>query len=166
MSKSLGNFFTLRDLVQRGFSGREIRFLLVSGHYRETFNFPIDGLSAARRSLGRIDECLSRLRELAGNTTSPAPDSATIEKFSAALNDDLNVAAGWGVVFEWVSETNRALAANEVSPPNRRRLRRYRLCSKPAKPLEKAAILSVQTSSAMNCAPRGGQSRILPKEYD
>jgi len=115
MSKSLGNFFTLRDLIQRGSNGREIRFLLVSGHYRETFNFTIEGLNFARRSLGRIDECLSRLREVAGSTSPSVPDSATIEKFSAALNDDLNVAAGWGVVFEWVSEMNRALAANELS---------------------------------------------------
>ena len=115
MSKSLGNFFTLRDLIQRGFNGREIRFLLVSGHYRETFNFTMDGLNAARQSLGRIDECLSRLRELAGAAPASAIDSATIDKFSAALNDDLNVSAGWGVVFEWVREMNRALAANELS---------------------------------------------------
>ena len=116
MSKSLGNFFTLRDLLGRGFNGREIRYLLLSGHYRETFNFTVEGLNAARQSVGRIDECLSRLREVAGQAAAVPPDAALVDRFSAALNDDLNVSAGWGVVFEWVREMNRALAANEVSP--------------------------------------------------
>ena len=65
MSKSLGNFFTLRDLLAKGFTGREIRYLLLTAHYRETFNFTLDGLQGARTSLARIDECLTKLRELA-----------------------------------------------------------------------------------------------------
>ncbi len=68
MSKSLGNFFTLRDLLAKGFTGREIRYLLLTAHYRETFNFTLEGLQAARASLMRIDECLGKLRELAANT--------------------------------------------------------------------------------------------------
>src|SRR6266478_4357655 len=67
MSKSLGNFFTLRDLVAKGFSGREIRYLLLTAHYRETFNFTLEGLQAAKAALMRLDECLAKLRELAGN---------------------------------------------------------------------------------------------------
>ena len=69
MSKSLGNFFTLRDLLAKGFTGREIRYLLLTAHYRETFNFTLEGLQAARAALTRIDECLTKLRELAGNAT-------------------------------------------------------------------------------------------------
>ena len=61
MSKSLGNYFTLRDLLAKGFTGREIRFLLLSAHYRETFNFTLDGLTAAKASLRRIDECVSKI---------------------------------------------------------------------------------------------------------
>ena len=67
MSKSLGNFFTLRDLLAKGFTGREIRYLLLTAHYRETFNFTLEGLQAARAALARIDECLGKLRELAGD---------------------------------------------------------------------------------------------------
>src|SRR5512136_940314 len=69
MSKSLGNFFTLRDLLAKGYAGREIRYLLLTAHYRETFNFTLEGLQGARAALTRIDECLTKLRELAGNTT-------------------------------------------------------------------------------------------------
>src|SRR5206468_6140892 len=72
MSKSLGNFFTLRDLLAKGFTGREVRALLLSAHYRETFNFTLDGLAGTREKLARIDECIGKLRELATPGTAPA----------------------------------------------------------------------------------------------
>jgi cysteinyl-tRNA synthetase len=109
MSKSLGNFFTLRDLFQKGFEGREIRHLLLSAHYRETFNFTVEGLESARSALGRIDECVSKLRE-AARATSAGPEPVLLERFTAAMDDDLNVSAAWGVVFDWVRESNRQLA--------------------------------------------------------
>src|SRR5450759_1643976 len=71
MSKSLGNFFTLRDLLAKGFSGREIRYLLLTAHYRETCNFTLGGLQGASTALARIDVCVSKLRE------SGAPSSGT-----------------------------------------------------------------------------------------
>jgi cysteinyl-tRNA synthetase len=114
MSKSLGNFFTLRDLLAKGFNGREIRYLMISAHYREQFNFTLEGLTGARTALARIDECVLKLRELAG-TIIPSGESGLIGHFSSALDEDLNVAAAWGVVFEWVRETNRKLAANELT---------------------------------------------------
>jgi cysteinyl-tRNA synthetase len=113
MSKSLGNFFTLRDLLEKGYSGREIRYLLLKGHYRETFNFTMEGLEEARAALGRLDECLLKLQELAGAATGePAAD--LLAGFTAALDEDFNVSAAWGEVFEWVRETNRQLAANSL----------------------------------------------------
>ena len=114
MSKSLGNFFTLRDLLAKGYGGREIRYLLISSHYRATFNFTLEGLAGGRAALGRLDECLDKLRELAGTTSAPS-DQKFLDDFTAALDDDLNVAAGWGVVFEWVGEMNRSLAANQLA---------------------------------------------------
>jgi cysteinyl-tRNA synthetase len=114
MSKSLGNFFTLRDLLAKGFSGREIRQVLLSSHYRETFNFTLDGLDGARTALGRIDECLGKLQELAG-TTAPEPAPGLPDAFARVMDEDLNVAGAWGVVFEWVRETNRRLAAGEMT---------------------------------------------------
>ena len=114
MSKSLGNFFTLRDLLNKGFNGRDIRFLLLKGHYRETFNFTLTGLEEARAALARIDECLSKLEEVAGPAVAE-PDAKFIAQFTEALDDDLNVSRGWGVVFEWVSEMNRLFAAEQLS---------------------------------------------------
>jgi cysteinyl-tRNA synthetase len=115
MSKSLGNFFTLRDLLAKGFTGREIRYLLLTAHYRETFNFTLEGLTAARTSLARLDECLAKLRSLAGKATATA-DSDLADLFSAALDEDLNVSAAWRVVFDWVRDTNRLLTDNQYSP--------------------------------------------------
>jgi cysteinyl-tRNA synthetase len=115
MSKSLGNFYTLRDLLSRGFRGREIRFLMLSAHYRESFNFTLEGLQGARASLARLDECLGKLREVAGALTA-APDAALPGRFAEALDDDLNVSAGWAAVFEWVRDMNRAVAAGQLSP--------------------------------------------------
>jgi cysteinyl-tRNA synthetase len=123
MSKSLGNFFTVRDLLAKGFAGREIRYLLLTAHYRETFNFTLDGLQGARAALARIDECLSKLRELAGRDALPrvqVPQGGTGPtkfemSFTEALDDDLNISAAWGVVFDWVRETNRRIAENALN---------------------------------------------------
>ena len=115
MSKSLGNFFTLRDLLAKGYTGREIRRELVSAYYRETFNFTCEGLDGSRTALARLDECVGKLREVAGTTTSE-PDAKLIEDFISAMDNDLNVSAAWGVVFDWVRETNRLLAEGKLTP--------------------------------------------------
>jgi len=109
MSKSLGNFFTLRDLLAKGFTGREIRHLLLTAHYREPFNFTLDGLQGARTALARIDECVGKLRAAAG-TAKADPEPGLIARFTAALDDDLNLSAAWAEVFDWVREINRRLA--------------------------------------------------------
>ena len=72
-------------------------------------------LDGARAALARIDECVTKLRETAGDTT---PDAApeVIEKFTAALDDDLNVSSAWGAVFDWVRDCNRRLAENTLEP--------------------------------------------------
>jgi cysteinyl-tRNA synthetase len=115
MSKSLGNYFTVRDLLAKGFNGREIRYLLLTAHYRESFNFTLDGLRAARTALGRLDECLDKLRDAAANTTAP-PDEKLLQQFIAALDEDFNVSAAWAVIFEWVRDSNRLAAAGELRP--------------------------------------------------
>ena len=115
MSKSLGNFFTLRDLLAKGFAGREVRYLLISAHYRETFNFTLDNLGGAKTALGRIDECTSKLRELAaGENASSNNDSKLVTSFIKAMDNDLNVSAAWAAVFDWVRNINRQLAAEEI----------------------------------------------------
>ncbi len=124
MSKSLGNFFTLRDLQAKGFTGREVRYLLLTAHYRETFNFTLDGLHGAKTALARIDECVSKLREVGTPGTVPAgskqyADTAVgaplLASFTAALADDLNISAAWASVFDWVREINKRIADNSLS---------------------------------------------------
>ncbi|HEY3761550.1 MAG TPA: cysteine--tRNA ligase [Verrucomicrobiae bacterium] len=116
MSKSLGNYFTLRDLLAKGFNGREIRCLLLQAHYRETFNFTLDGLQGARTSLARIDECVSKLREAASNTAPSSADTPALQAFTEALDNDLNISGAWGEVFKWVTDTNRRIAENSLNP--------------------------------------------------
>lgn len=117
MSKSLGNFFTLRDLLAKGFTGREVRYLLLTAHYRETFNFTLEGLHGAKTALARIDECVGKLRDVGvqASACSSAP-AKLLTDFSAALADDLNISAAWASVFEWVREMNKRIAENNLNP--------------------------------------------------
>src|SRR5262249_35738034 len=87
MSKSLGNYYTLRDLLGHGFSGREIRFLLLSAHYRESFNFTLDGLQGKRESLRRLDECLAKLNEIAGPATAGSVSAARSDLALSVRNE-------------------------------------------------------------------------------
>jgi cysteinyl-tRNA synthetase len=121
MSKSLGNFFTLRDLLAKGFTGREIRFLLLSAHYRETFNFTLEGLVGAKTALARIDECVGKLREI-GVQVSIGSSQETFKpelqphgQFSTALDADLSISAAWAVVFDWIREMNKRIAENSLT---------------------------------------------------
>jgi len=114
MAKSLGNYFTVRDLLGKGYSGREIRFLLLSAHYRESFNFTLEGLNGARTALARIDELIGKLRDLAASETS-TPEDEMVQRFTGVMDDDLNVSAAWGIIFEWVREKNRILADGKAT---------------------------------------------------
>jgi len=113
MSKSLGNFYTLPDVLEKGYAGREIRYALARVHYRAPLNFTWDGMKEARESLGRIDDWLVRLRDAA------RIDNGKIEtkpgrQFEEALDDDLNISAALGFLFETIRETNRAMDRNEL----------------------------------------------------
>lgn len=115
MSKSLGNFYTLRDLLAKGFDGREIRYVLISANYRASLNFTVESLNGARTALARLDESLGKLAEIAGNQQADA-DSNLLAAFSSAMDEDLNISAAWGSVFDWVRETNRLLNEEKIAP--------------------------------------------------
>jgi cysteinyl-tRNA synthetase len=106
MSKSLGNFYTLRDLLEKGWTGREVRYALICAHYREQLNFTFDGLQAARSALQRMDEFLLKLQEIASTTPKDQP-VALVSQFEEALDDDLNISGALGVIFEFVREGNK-----------------------------------------------------------
>ena len=102
MSKSLGNFFTLRDLLDKGYTGREIRYVLINAHYRSGLNFAFDALEDARKALARIDACVEKA------TDSETPDWAQkhLDDFAAAVNDDLNMPRAFAALFELVRDAN------------------------------------------------------------
>ncbi len=118
MSKSLGNFFTLRDLVLMGHKPSSIRYLLASVPYRNQLNFTFDGLKQAAVSVDRLRNF--RLRLSAGNFpggSSPEMQSLatdTIARIKAALDDDLNTAQAQGAIFEMVREANAAADAGGI----------------------------------------------------
>ena len=120
MSKSLGNFYTLRDILARGYTGREVRYVLLAGHYRQSLNFCFDALDAARAALARIDECRAKLERLAagagpGRAAAPEWAARAEAAFGASLADDLNVAEALRAVFELLHEGNRAMDAGDLT---------------------------------------------------
>jgi cysteinyl-tRNA synthetase len=127
MSKSAGNFFTLRDLLEKGYTGREIRYVLINAHYRTGLNFAFSALEDARKALDKIDRCVegisgSRVEhvervESAGQIVVPEWAKKCLAEFTEAVNDDLNLPRAFAAVFDLVRQTNGAAATmtKEVS---------------------------------------------------
>jgi cysteinyl-tRNA synthetase len=122
MSKSLGNVYTLRDLVQKGYTPEAIRYLLGSVPYRKKLNFTFDGLKAAATSIDRLRNYKLRLETAkfpAGvNPELAARTQAARAAFDEALDDDLNTAEALAAVFEYVRDTNTAMDAGQFSTGN------------------------------------------------
>jgi cysteinyl-tRNA synthetase len=128
MSKSLGNFFTLRDILAKGYSGREIRYVLLSAHYRQALNFCFDALDGARASLARMDEFRSRLDQKAGTEPAgahPLPPYAEHARktFFESLEDDLSLSQAWSALFELVTEGNKAANEGLLTPADAKAIR-------------------------------------------
>ena len=124
MSKSLGNFYTLRDVLGKGYSGLAVRYLLLATHYRQQLNFSFKGLEAATAALERYNDFVVNLREYPGGE-SDGTAGAVIEKawtgFEEALDDDLNISGALGVVFDYVRDINRLRTEGKLSAPERDR---------------------------------------------
>ncbi len=125
MSKSLGNIFSLGDLVKEGWSPREIRFVLLGAHYRQQLNFSTVALDSARGSLERIDAFLRNLEHAAGGGAGPELEDA-IEKyrtqFISGMDDDFNVSEAHAAVFGLVREGNALIAQGKIGDDERVRL--------------------------------------------
>jgi cysteinyl-tRNA synthetase len=114
MAKSLGNFYTVPDVFAKGYTGRELRYALIRVHYRTQLNFTWEGMNEARESLGRIDDWLRRLREIAVDKIQSERSGPS--QFEDALDDDLNISAALGFLFETIRETNRAMDRGALDP--------------------------------------------------
>ncbi|MGA1989060.1 MAG: cysteine--tRNA ligase [Candidatus Sulfotelmatobacter sp.] len=118
MSKSLGNFFTLRDLILRGHKPSSIRYLLTSVPYRNQLNFTFDGLKQAAVSVERLRNFRMRLSAgIFSEGASPEMQSLasqTVERMTAALDEDLNTAQAQAAIFEMVRQANAAADAGTI----------------------------------------------------
>jgi len=125
MSKSLGNFFTVRDLVLRGHKPSSIRWLLTQVPYRNQFNFTFDGLKSAASSVEKLRNFRFRLTstQFPAGTTPPMAQLAdeTITRMKSALDDDLNTAEAQAAIFDMLRKANTALDAAEAGQSEVRR---------------------------------------------
>lgn len=123
MSKSLGNFYTLRDLLAQGYQPEAIRYLLASVPYRKKLNFTFEGLRAAARTIERLRDFELRLTstKLAPGRNDMLSERShqAIREFEEALDDDLNTAEALAAIFEYVREVNTALDAGDFREENR-----------------------------------------------
>jgi cysteinyl-tRNA synthetase len=125
MSKSKGNFFTLRDLLAKGFSPLAIRYLLLSVHYRKQLNFTEEGLRYAQASVERIHEFADTLgRKVLPDGEEPEVADRCVQflrGFEAGLDDDLNTAAALAALFDFIRDINRRLAEGKLRARERDR---------------------------------------------
>ena len=117
MSKSLGNVYTLPEVLARGYRASALRYLLLSSHYRKQLNFTWAGMEQAEESLRRIVDCLARLEAVSVDQDAPKVQAAIDDAraaFAAALLNDLNTAAGLAAIFDLVRDINAAIDAKEI----------------------------------------------------
>lgn len=116
MSKSLGNFYTLRDLLNKGYSGKEVRWALIGTHYRSKLNFNLGLCDQARSTLKKFADFFGRLKALpqgtAGKEEALRLAADADKKFADAIGDDLNIAEALSAVFTLERAVNTALASN------------------------------------------------------
>ncbi|MBI4641299.1 MAG: hypothetical protein HY731_11425 [Candidatus Tectomicrobia bacterium] len=121
MSKSLGNFYTLRDLLEKGYKPKVIRYGLMSTHYRQPYNFTLEGLEAAESAMQRMHDFMIRLEEADGRESDIVDllEKARRE-FEEGMDDDLNISAALGAIFSFIREINRLMAESWLSSDNAR----------------------------------------------
>jgi len=124
MSKSLGNFYTLQDLVERGADLRALRYQLLSVHYRKKLNFTFDGLADAGAALKRLDEMRFRLlhaaesEDVADSVMGPVCERLN-QEFGDALANDLNTSEALAALFGFVREVNQAIDGERLAMGDR-----------------------------------------------
>ena len=115
MSKSLGNFYTVRGLMDEGFDAIAIRYLLISAHYRAPLNFTREGLKGAWESVTRIRSFVRRMEEAAEQPAAGQAEEKPMAEvvrvflgqFTEAVDDDLNLSKALGHLFDFMREANR-----------------------------------------------------------
>lgn len=120
MSKSKGNFYTLQDIVKKGFTPAEFRMLVVSSNYRSSLNFTWNGMEQARKNLEKISRFIESLEKIKEENDQTKKQSNIIFKkayadFTTAMDDDLNTPKALAVLFELITKVNQDIAKEELS---------------------------------------------------
>ena len=122
MSKSLGNFYTIPELLEKGYSIIAIRYLLLSTYYRQQLNFTLEGLKGATGAVERYNDFISNLADYPGGESS-GEAAAVIEKglkgFEEKLDDDLNISGALGELFDFIRDINKLRDADKLSAAER-----------------------------------------------
>lgn len=124
MAKSLGNFFTLRDVLAQGTPPRVVRYALLTGaHYRRTLAYSPELFDGAQGALKRLDEFVARVRSADGTEGGAAGlvEEARAQ-WEASLDNDLNLPDALGHLFDWVRTLNSTIEAGQLGPEGRRRV--------------------------------------------
>ncbi len=123
MSKSAGNMYTLRDVLARGFTGRELRYALISGAaYAKNLNFTWQGMEDAKTALARVDEWRKALKGISLDGIQPAPSEVAaqfgkqVDLIDEHLASDLNINGVLGQLFQIIRTTNGAIANKQITP--------------------------------------------------
>ena len=125
MSRSLGNILTVADLVRQGYRGSEIRYFLLSSHYRKPLNFSPGAMETAKNTVEKLNEFVQRLMHGTPGAGCPDTDQFVYDLrhgFAEAMDDDLNISAALAVLFGFVKRVSAPLARNAFSPKERDRL--------------------------------------------
>ncbi len=118
MSKSLGNFYRVNELLALGYTSESLRYALLSTHYRSKLKFTDDKKHEAQKAVNRVQEIYSRLQEYVADyvdISGSANRVAAYEDFIKALDDDLDVAGALSSLFDWIRKTNVQLGNNTLS---------------------------------------------------
>jgi cysteinyl-tRNA synthetase len=153
MGKSLGNYYTLKDLLAKGYDPRAVRYLLLSTHYRQQLNFTFDGLDASKNAVDRLISFARRLLDADGKSLGEKLEKPILNAkkgFEEAMDDDLNISVALAAVFDFVKEVNRLLDEGEVSKEE----------------AEKVYELIMRFDKVFGVVGDVGESEQLPKEAE
>lgn len=118
MSKSFGNFYTLRDLLDKGYDPIAIKYVLLSTHYRQQLNFTFKDLEAAKNTLEKLKDFMQRLQEIEGDEKNPNVLKLTLKAktgFERAMDNDLEISSALAAIFNFIKEINKLISANKIS---------------------------------------------------
>jgi cysteinyl-tRNA synthetase len=153
MGKSLGNYYTLKDLLAKGYDPRAVRYLLLSTHYKQQLNFTLDGLDGAKNAVDRLTDFVRRLLDADGKSGGEKLDKLKIDAqrgFAEAMDDDLNISVALAAVFDFIKEINRLLDEGTISKEE----------------AEKVYELMMRFDKVLGVIGDVGKSAQLPKEAE